>query len=64
MKDNFEEEFRESNNHLIASCTGQWVCPNECNVMDIREDELGRDVVKYLCPICHDFHESMVYTRS
>ena len=61
MRDNFEEEFQESRDYLMSTCTRQRVYPREINVITVTPNKWGQELVEYVCPICHETHKSLVY---
>lgn len=61
MKDNFEEEFRESSDYLMSACTRQRVYPREIDIISVVPNKWGQELVEYVCPICHETHKSLVY---
>jgi hypothetical protein len=44
---------------VILTCTGERVKESEVEFADISEDDLGRDVLVFVCPRCQKVHKSL-----
>lgn len=49
----------ESPVRIILTCSKAWVPESSVTIDDIHEDIFGRDVVRFRCPTCGEWHESL-----
>lgn len=44
---------------LMLTCTGEWVDESDVEFENIEEDNQGRDILTFRCPVCAEYHKSV-----